>query len=112
MYWICCTQDAAKCVLPILEKLNAANYTFNNKKNELETNGKPDYRSNARDIFSYMMKNSQSNVILQTIPYIVHGYHERDIPMQWIGNKRLREQLIRSDANSMFEKISSQCGEQ
>ncbi|GFU09400.1 uncharacterized protein TNCV_143801 [Trichonephila clavipes] len=59
IHWICCTEGAEKYILPILEKLKDANYTFNDK-NELEINGKPEYRSNAIDLFSYIMKNDRS----------------------------------------------------
>ncbi|GFU87492.1 uncharacterized protein TNCV_2446261 [Trichonephila clavipes] len=47
-----------KYILPILETLKDANYTFNDK-NEFEVDGKPEYRSNVVDLFSYMMKKDQ-----------------------------------------------------
>ncbi|GFX47180.1 uncharacterized protein TNCV_2747561 [Trichonephila clavipes] len=97
-----------KYILPILEKLKDANYTFNDK-NELEINGKPEYRSNAIDIFSYIMKNDRS---VLTPPKGFNKFftaiHDSNIPLQWIRNKRLREQLLLSDANPAFTKPSPQ----
>ncbi|GFS47134.1 uncharacterized protein TNCV_2053151 [Trichonephila clavipes] len=52
------TQDTKKYILSILETLRDANYTFNDK-NEFEADGKPEYRSNVVDLFSYMLKNDQ-----------------------------------------------------
>ncbi|GFW16217.1 uncharacterized protein TNCV_4263821 [Trichonephila clavipes] len=97
-----------KYILPILEKLKDANYTFNDK-NELEMNGKPEYRSNAIDLFSYIMKNDPS---VLTPPKRFNKFytaiHDNNIPLQWIGNKRLQKQLHLSDANPAFAKPSSQ----
>ncbi|GFX60957.1 uncharacterized protein TNCV_1897171 [Trichonephila clavipes] len=73
-----------KYILPILEKLKDANYTFNDK-NELEINGKPEYRSNAIDLFSYIMKNDRS---VLTPPKGFNKFftaiHDSNIPLQWI----------------------------
>ncbi|GFR01053.1 uncharacterized protein TNCT_16661 [Trichonephila clavata] len=95
-----------KFILPILEKLRNANYTFNDQI-ELEVNGKPQYRSNVIDLFSYLMKNERTNV---TPPIGFTKFFEAildsNIPLQRIGNKRLREQLVYSDANPEFAKSS------
>ncbi|GFY22020.1 uncharacterized protein TNCV_3296641 [Trichonephila clavipes] len=50
-------KSGKKYILPILETLKDANYTFNDK-NGFEVD-EPEYRSNVVDLFSYMMKNDQ-----------------------------------------------------
>ncbi|GIY72696.1 uncharacterized protein CDAR_67571 [Caerostris darwini] len=45
-----------KYILPILERLRESNYTFN-ELNELEKDGKTEYRSNGIDLFNYLMRN-------------------------------------------------------
>ncbi|GFY28129.1 uncharacterized transposon-derived protein F54H12.3 [Trichonephila clavipes] len=72
-----------KYILPILETLKDANYTFNDK-NEFEVDGKPEYRF------------AKFYVALRHV----------NIPLEWIGNKRLREQLLLSDTNPAFTKIT------
>ncbi|GFR16920.1 uncharacterized transposon-derived protein F54H12.3 [Trichonephila clavata] len=95
-----------KFILPILEKLRNANYTFNDQS-ELEVSGKPQYRSNVIDLFSYMMKNERTNVTPpKGFTKFFEAILQSNIPLQWIGNKRLREQLVLSDANPEFAKSS------
>ncbi|GFQ81658.1 uncharacterized protein TNCT_9761 [Trichonephila clavata] len=95
-----------KFILPILEKLRNANYTFNDQS-ELEVNGKPQYRSNVIDLFSYMMKNERTNVTPpKGFTKFFEAILESNIPLQWIGNKRFREQLVLSDVNPEFAKSS------
>ncbi|GFY75058.1 uncharacterized protein TNIN_177501 [Trichonephila inaurata madagascariensis] len=92
-----------KFFLPIVEKLKNAN-EFNDQR---AGNGKPEYRSNVTYLFSYMMKNERTNV---TPPKGFTKFFEiileTSTPLQWIGNKRLREQLVSSDANPEFVKSS------
>ncbi|GFT99102.1 uncharacterized transposon-derived protein F54H12.3 [Trichonephila clavipes] len=95
-----------KYILPILETLKDANYTFNDK-NEFEVDGKPEYRSNVVDLFSYMMKNDQRVLTPPTgFAKFYAALRHVNIPLEWIGNKRLREQLLLSDANPAFTKIT------
>ncbi|GFX40266.1 uncharacterized transposon-derived protein F54H12.3 [Trichonephila clavipes] len=97
-----------KYILPILETLKDANYTFNDK-NEFEVDGKPEYRSNVVDLFSYMMKNDQRVLTPPTgFAKFYAALRHVNIPLEWIGNKRLREQLLLSDANPAFTKITPQ----
>ncbi|GFV28547.1 uncharacterized protein TNCV_3984981 [Trichonephila clavipes] len=95
-----------KYILSILETLKGANYTFNDK-NEFEVDGKPEYRSNVVDLFSYMMKNDQRVLTPPTgfAKFYAASRHV-NIPLEWIGNKRLREQLLLSDAHPAFTKIT------
>ncbi|KMQ82991.1 hypothetical protein RF55_21246 [Lasius niger] len=80
-----------KFILPILERLSYANYTFNDK-NEFQVGDKPEYRSNAIDLFSYLMKDIRKN---EPPPVGFEAFFKAlfkiNIPRQWIGNKRLRE---------------------
>ncbi|GFQ66131.1 uncharacterized transposon-derived protein F54H12.3 [Trichonephila clavata] len=48
-----------KYILPILEKLREVHYMFNDM-NELQRNGKIEYRSNGIDLFSYLMRNEKA----------------------------------------------------
>ncbi|GFQ97488.1 uncharacterized protein TNCT_111771 [Trichonephila clavata] len=74
---------------------------------ELEVSGKPQYRSNVIELFSYMMKNERTNVTPpKGFTKFFEAILESNIPLQWIGNKRLREQLVLSDANPEFVKSS------
>ncbi|GFS93075.1 uncharacterized protein TNCV_532751 [Trichonephila clavipes] len=94
--------------VPISRKqtLKDANYTFNNK-NEFQVDGKPEYRSNVVDLFSYMMKNDQRVLTPPTgFAKFYAALRHVNIPLEWIGNKRLREQLLLSDANPAFTKIT------
>ncbi|GBM03063.1 hypothetical protein AVEN_14570-1 [Araneus ventricosus] len=45
--------------IPILEKLREVNYTFN-EMNELQKDGKSEYRSNGIDLFSYLKRNERA----------------------------------------------------
>ncbi|GFU97752.1 putative uncharacterized transposon-derived protein F54H12.3 [Trichonephila clavipes] len=95
-----------KYILPILETLKDANYTFNDK-NEFEVDGKAEYRSNVVDLFTYMMKNDQRVLTPPTgFAKFYAALRHVNIPLEWIGNKRLREQLLLSDANPAFTKIT------
>ncbi|GBO42845.1 hypothetical protein AVEN_73530-1 [Araneus ventricosus] len=49
-----------KYILPVLEKLKEVNYSFNDM-NELQKDGKTEYRSNGIDLFSYLMRNEKAN---------------------------------------------------
>ncbi|GFX69195.1 uncharacterized protein TNCV_3563711 [Trichonephila clavipes] len=95
-----------KYILPILGTLKNANYTFNDK-NEFEVDSKPEYCSNVVDLYSYMMKNDQRVLTPPTgFAKFYASLRHVNIPMEWIGNKRLREQLLLSDANPAFTKIT------
>ncbi|GFX84894.1 uncharacterized protein TNCV_4997261 [Trichonephila clavipes] len=73
-----------------LQTLKDANYTFNDK-NEFEVDGKPEYRSNVVDLFSYMMKNDQRVLTPPTgFTKFYAALRHVNIPLEWIGNKRLR----------------------
>ncbi|GFY04006.1 uncharacterized protein TNCV_1197841 [Trichonephila clavipes] len=99
-------QDTKKYILPNLETLKDANYTFNDK-NEFEVDGKPEYRSNVVDLFSYMMQNDQRVLTPPTgFAKFYAALRHGNISLEWIGNKRLREQLLLSDANPAFTKIA------
>ncbi|GFY18355.1 uncharacterized protein TNCV_2047611 [Trichonephila clavipes] len=95
-----------KYILPILETLKDANYTFNGK-NEFEVDGKLEYRSNVLDLFSYMMKIDPRVLTPPTgFAKFYAALRHVNIPFEWIGNKRLKEQLLLSDANPAFTKIT------
>ncbi|GFY37336.1 uncharacterized protein TNIN_33351 [Trichonephila inaurata madagascariensis] len=96
-----------KFILPILEKLRNANYTFHGQS-ELVVNGTPEYRSNAIDFFSSIRKNVPTNVTpTKGFTKCFVALLDSNIPLQWIGNKRLREQLVLSDVNPEFAKSPS-----
>ncbi|GFX92727.1 uncharacterized protein TNCV_3180311 [Trichonephila clavipes] len=95
-----------KYILPILETLKDANYTLNDK-NEFQGDGKREYCSNVVDLFSSMMKNNQRVLTPPTgFAKFYAALRHVNIPLEWIGNKRLREQLLLSDANPAFTKIT------
>ncbi|GFQ69352.1 uncharacterized protein TNCT_496581 [Trichonephila clavata] len=95
-----------KNILPILETFREANYTFNDK-NEFDFNGDTQRNSHIVDLFSYMMKNDQRILTPPTgFAKFYTVLHHVNIPLEWIGNKRLREQLLLSDANPVFTKIT------
>ncbi|GFR02644.1 uncharacterized protein TNCT_246331 [Trichonephila clavata] len=95
-----------KYILPILETLRDANYTFSDK-NEFDFNGITQRNSHAVDLFSYMMKNVQRVLTPPTgFAKFYTALRHVNIPLEWIGNKRLREQLLLADANPVFTKIT------
>lgn len=96
-----------KFILPILEKLRQNGYTFN-EQNELEVNGKAEYRSNVIDLFSYMMKNERNALPPRGFNLFFNAIHKSNIPLQWIRNKYLRDQLILSEVNPRLSKKTSQ----
>ncbi|GFY23504.1 uncharacterized protein TNCV_3941961 [Trichonephila clavipes] len=72
--------------VPISRKqtLKDANYTFNDK-NEFELDGKPEYRSNVVDLFSYMMKNDQRVLTPPTgFAKFYAALRHVNIPLEWI----------------------------
>ncbi|GFQ65034.1 uncharacterized protein TNCT_554131 [Trichonephila clavata] len=100
------TKTRKKYTFPILETLRDANYTFNDK-NEFDFNGVTERNSHAVDLFSYMMKNDQRVLTPPTgFAKFYTALRHVNIPLEWIGNKRLREQLLLSDANPVFTKIT------
>ncbi|GIX71539.1 uncharacterized protein CDAR_81251 [Caerostris darwini] len=94
-------------ILPILEKLRETNYTFNKIK-ELEKDGKTEYRSNGIDLFSNLIRNER----IDRKPPIgfntfMQGMLAANIPIQRIGNKYLKEQLILSQLDPKLKEASS-----
>ncbi|GFX76237.1 chromo domain-containing protein [Trichonephila clavipes] len=61
-----------------------ANYTFKDE-NEFEVDGKPEYRSNVVDLFSYMMKNDQRVLTPPTgFAKFYAALRHVNIPLEWI----------------------------
>ena len=86
-------QSKKKHIIPILERLKSLGYQFNDR-NELEVNGKPQYRSNAIDLFGYLMRDMRrEEPPPRGFESFLRGVFEANIPRQWIGNKYVREQL-------------------
>ncbi|GFW62207.1 uncharacterized transposon-derived protein F54H12.3 [Trichonephila clavipes] len=88
--------------VPISRKqtLKDANYAFNDK-NEFEVDGKPEYRSNVVDLFSYMMKNDQRVLTPPTgFAKFYAALRHVNIPLDWIerAHRTLRERLYRAFA--------------
>lgn len=82
-----------KHIVPILEKLKNIGYQFN-EQNELEVNGKPQHRSNAIDLFGYLMRDMRKEEPPpRGFESFLRGVFEANIPRQWIGNKYVRDQL-------------------
>lgn len=82
-----------KHIVPILEKLRNIGYQFN-ERNELEVNGKPEHRSNAIDLFGYLMRDMKNEEPPpRGFENFLRGVFEANIPRQWIGNKYVRNQL-------------------
>ncbi|GFU51464.1 uncharacterized protein TNCV_81091 [Trichonephila clavipes] len=75
------------------------NYTFN-EMNELQKDGKTEYRSNGIDLFSYLMRNERDNrnppLGFQTF---FQGISNANIPIEWIGNKNMKELMFLSQAD-------------
>lgn len=95
-----------KYIIPILVKLKNAGYKFNDN-NELEVNGKPEYRSNAIDLFSHLMRDlRRTEPSPRGFEKFYRGIFEVNIPRQWIGNKNVREQLELSQLDSMNQGVS------
>ncbi|GFS40537.1 uncharacterized protein NPIL_679681 [Nephila pilipes] len=96
-----------KYIIPILEKLRDANYIFNDM-NELQKDGKTEYRSNGIDLFSYLMRNERDN---RPPPLGFHtflqGILNANIPIEWIGNKNLKESILLSQADPKWLDQSS-----
>ncbi|GFQ65888.1 uncharacterized protein TNCT_203901 [Trichonephila clavata] len=96
-----------KYILPILEKLREVNYMFNDM-NELQRNGKIEYRSNGIDLFSYLMRNEKAvshpptgfNTFLQ-------GILDANIPLGWIGNKYVKDMLLLSQMDPKWKERES-----
>ncbi|GBO33619.1 hypothetical protein AVEN_102719-1 [Araneus ventricosus] len=96
-----------KYIIPILEKLRDANYIFNDM-NELEKDGKTEYRSNGIDLFSYLMRNERDN---RPPPLGFHTFLEgilnANIPIEWIGNKNVKESILLSQTDPKWSNQSS-----
>ncbi|GBO30113.1 hypothetical protein AVEN_73349-1 [Araneus ventricosus] len=96
-----------KYILPILEKLRDVNYTFNDK-NELQKDGKTEYRSNVIDLFSYLMRNERADS--QPPPgfhTFLQGILDANIPIGWIANKNVKELILLSQADPKRKDRSS-----
>lgn len=100
-------KTSRKFILPILEKLRNNGYTFN-EQNELEVNGKAEYRSNVIDLFSYMMKNERNALPPRGYNHFFNAIQKSNIPLQWIRNKYLRDQIMLSEADISYSKKSLQ----
>ncbi|GBO27260.1 hypothetical protein AVEN_273217-1 [Araneus ventricosus] len=88
-----------KYIIPILEKLRDVNYTFNDM-NELQKDGKTEYRSNVIDLFSYLMRNERADS--QPPPgfhTFLQGILDANIPIGWIVNKNVKELILLSQAD-------------
>lgn len=97
-----------KYILPILESLKNANYVFNDM-GELEVDGKPQHRSNAIDLFSYVMRDLRSTEIPpKGYQQFLRGIYAANIPKQWIGNKNVRDQLDLTQVDSMMQSSSDE----
>ncbi|GFR23064.1 uncharacterized protein TNCT_86671 [Trichonephila clavata] len=96
-----------KYIIPILEKLRDVNYTFNDM-NELQKDGKTEYRSNGIDLFSYLMRNERDN---KNPPpgfnTFLQGILNANIPIDWIGNKNVKEFMILSQTDPKWKKEQS-----
>ncbi|GIY24630.1 uncharacterized protein CDAR_572361 [Caerostris darwini] len=96
-----------KYILPILEKLREINYTFN-EMNELQKDGKTEYRSNGIDLFAYLMRNERSNRKPPSgFNTFMQGILAANIPIEWIGNKYVKDQLVLSQLNLKLKEPSS-----
>ncbi|GBM86887.1 hypothetical protein AVEN_207398-1 [Araneus ventricosus] len=96
-----------KYIIPTLQKLRDINYTFNDM-NELQKDGKTEYRSNVIDLFSYLMRNEIADS--QPLP----GFHtflqeilDANIPIGWIVNKNVKELILLSQADPKRRDQSS-----
>ncbi|GBM28869.1 hypothetical protein AVEN_43582-1 [Araneus ventricosus] len=88
-----------KYIIPILEKLRDVNYTFNDM-NELQKDGKTEYRSNVIDLFRYLMRNERADS--QTPPgfhTFLQGILDANIPIGWIVNKNVKDLILFSQAD-------------
>ncbi|GFU22719.1 uncharacterized protein TNCV_762951 [Trichonephila clavipes] len=96
-----------KYIIPILEKLRDVNYTFN-EMNELQKDGKTEYRINGIDLFSYLMRNERDNRNpppgFQTF---FQGILNANIAIEWIGNKNVKELMLLSQADPKWKDQSS-----
>ncbi|GFV83640.1 uncharacterized protein TNCV_3612141 [Trichonephila clavipes] len=76
--------------------------------NELQKDGKIEYRSNGIDLFSYLRRNERDNrnpppgfqIFLQVIL-------NTNIPIEWIGNKNVKELMLLSQADPKGKYQSS-----
>ncbi|GBN99061.1 hypothetical protein AVEN_185584-1 [Araneus ventricosus] len=96
-----------KYIIPILEKLRDVNYTFNDM-NELQKDGKTEYRSNVIDLFSYLMRNERDDS--QPPPgfhTFLQGILDANIPIGWIVNKNVKELILLSHADTKRRDQSS-----
>ncbi|GIX84027.1 uncharacterized protein CDAR_270401 [Caerostris darwini] len=85
-------------------KGSESNYTLN----ELEKDGKTEYRSNGIDLFSYLMRNERADrkppVGFNTF---MQGILATNISIQWIGNKYVKDRLILSQLDPKLSELSS-----
>lgn len=96
-----------KFILPILEKLKEVGISFNDA-NELVVNNKPVFRSNLIDLFAYLMTSSQKpGVPPKGFDNFYRAIYESNIPIQWIGNKYLRDQLSIADVDPHMSQSKS-----
>ncbi|GIX79778.1 uncharacterized protein CDAR_77471 [Caerostris darwini] len=96
-----------KYILPILERLRESNYTFN-ELNELEKDGKTEYRSNGIDLFSYLMRNERADIKPPVgFHTFMQGILATNIPIQWIGNKYVKDRFILSQLDPQLSELSS-----
>ncbi|GFU35602.1 uncharacterized protein NPIL_431721 [Nephila pilipes] len=74
----------------------------------MQKDGKTEYRSNGIDLFSYLMKNERDN---RPPPLGFHtflqGLLNANIPIEWIGNKNLKESILLSQADPKWLDQSS-----
>lgn len=93
-----------KYVSPIIERLQRNNYTFN-ERGELEANGKPEYRSHAVDLFSFLMRDlKQNDIPPKGFDTFFKGICESNIPQSWVGNKTVREQMQLSETDPLLKE--------
>ncbi|GFW57064.1 uncharacterized protein TNCV_3473471 [Trichonephila clavipes] len=101
------SKSRKKYIIPILEKLRDVNYTFN-EMNELQKDGKTEYRSNGIDLCSYLMRNERDN---RNAPpgfqTFFQGILNANIPIEWIGNKNVKELMLLSQADPKWKDQSS-----
>lgn len=96
-----------KYITPILQLLMNGNYMFNDQ-NEFMVNGKPVYRSNVVDLFSYLLRDVKNpNNQPRGYDEFLNAIIRVNIPKQWIGNKYVREQVALSTIESSRRESSS-----
>lgn len=96
-----------KFIEPIIERLEKANYIFNDQ-NELMVEGKTQYRSNVLDLFAHLMRDARKNEPPpKGFDVFLKGILETNIPHVWIGNKKIRESMLHSQADPLLGLASA-----